>query len=303
MSRGFLWGFARPLIYWWCQWAHEKDSVIIALHFVLNIFAAPFFYFLQCSVRNEFQCDIVNQITPQSKSIDLYNHSHALCLLTSLCHSQSLMALKWFDTFIVLWNLSWKLTIVLNVCFCCRKCTWHFQPDHRAPPYSLQLGMWVYPTALWARPQEIPQLPRVHPVPSGTHTHPQPNQYCRTLFLTHWMLLWLYFYTQVLWCHILFRSSSWSMHARHLPRRTKGRMASSLPWTSVTLWPPSDTTCSHPLWRRTLSQWVFVSVSDLLTGFCTMSHYGCSEYPSLIGRSVFSGLQYLPCFWVANLCF
>ncbi len=50
------------------------------------------------------------------------------------------------------------------------------------------------------------------------------------------------------------RSCSWSMHARRLPRRTKGRMASSPPWTSVTLWPPSDTTCSHLLWRRTLSQ-------------------------------------------------
>lgn len=53
-----------------------------------------------------------------------------------------------------------------------------------------------------------------------------------------------------------FRSCSWSMHARHLPKRTKARMASSPPWTSVTLWPPSDTTCSHRLWRRTLSQWV-----------------------------------------------
>ena len=51
-----------------------------------------------------------------------------------------------------------------------------------------------------------------------------------------------------------FRSCSWSMHARHSPKRTKARMASSPPWTSVTLWPPSDTTCSHRLWRRTLSQ-------------------------------------------------
>lgn len=51
-----------------------------------------------------------------------------------------------------------------------------------------------------------------------------------------------------------FRSCSWSMHARHLPKRTKARMVSSLPWTSVTLWPLSDTTCSPLLWRRTLSR-------------------------------------------------
>lgn len=57
-----------------------------------------------------------------------------------------------------------------------------------------------------------------------------------------------------------FRSCSWSMHARHSPKRTKARMASSPPWTSVTLWPPSDTTCSHRLWRRTLSQWVCLCV-------------------------------------------
>lgn len=51
-----------------------------------------------------------------------------------------------------------------------------------------------------------------------------------------------------------FRSCSWSMHARHLPKRTKARMVSSLPWTSVTLCPLSDTTCSPLLWRRTLSR-------------------------------------------------
>ena len=87
---------------------------------------------------------------------------------------------------------------------------------------------------------------------------------------THWSVssfslrLWGdYIYTQhsgvmcSFFFFFFFRSCSWSMHARHSPKRTKARMASSPPWTSVTLWPPSDTTCSHRLWRRTLSQWVF----------------------------------------------
>lgn len=54
-----------------------------------------------------------------------------------------------------------------NVYLCCRKCAGHLQPDHSAPPYSFQLELWVHPSALWTRPQETPQLPRVHPIPAG----------------------------------------------------------------------------------------------------------------------------------------
>lgn len=85
-----------------------------------------------------------------------------------------------------------------------------------------------------------------------SHTHTHQSWVFHVLTKTKLCL------QSALWCHVLFfRSCSWNMHARRLPRRTKGRMVSSLPWTSVILWPPSDTTCSHPLWRRTSSRWVF----------------------------------------------
>lgn len=104
------------------------------------------------------------------------------------------------------------------------------------------------------------QLPRVHPVPAGTlitHTLTLISQISFFSSFSLWILLGLYLHSG-LWCHAVFRSCSWSMHARRLHRRTKGRTVSSPPWISVTLWPLLDTTCSHLLWRRTLSQWVFV---------------------------------------------
>lgn len=61
-------------------------------------------------------------------------------------------------------------TFSINVYLCCRECAGHFQPDHSAPPHSLQLGLWVHPPALRAWSQETTQLPRVHPVPAGTPT-------------------------------------------------------------------------------------------------------------------------------------
>lgn len=145
---------------------------------------------------------------------------------------------------------------------CRRECARHLQPDHSAPPHSLQLGLWVHPAALWARRQEGPQLPRVHPVPAGTlaiYRHPLISV---KFFTSPLRRLYLHsaFWCQVFFFSFFFRSCSWSMHARHSPKRTKARMASSPPWTSVTLWPPSDTTCSHRLWRRTLSQWVCLCV-------------------------------------------
>ena len=175
--------------------------------------------------------------------------------LSFFCHTQSFM-LCHLSGSLMIGPVGEKKKIYLYLC--CRECAGHLQPDHSAPPHSLQLGLRIHPSALWARRQEGPQLPRVHPVPAGTlaiYGHPLISV---KFFTTS--LRWLYLHS-AFWCHVFFffffRSCSWSMHARHSPKRTKARMASSPPWTSVTLWPPSDTTCSHRLWRRTLSQWVF----------------------------------------------
>lgn len=44
-------------------------------------------------------------------------------------------------------------------------------------------------------------------------------------------------------CVCCCRSCSWNMPARRLHKRTTTKVAPSLPWTSATSWPPSDTTC------------------------------------------------------------
>lgn len=86
---------------------------------------------------------------------------------------------------------------------CRRECARHLQPDHSAPPHSLQLGLWVHPTALWARRQEGPQLPRVHPVPAGTlaiYRHPLISV---KFFTSPLRRLYLH---SAFWCQVFFFS-------------------------------------------------------------------------------------------------
>lgn len=60
------------------------------------------------------------------------------------------------------------------------------------------------------------------------------------------------------------RSCSWSMPARLLHKKIRTKVAPSLPWTSATSWPPSDTTCWLHLLRRIWFQWVVEKVPHQL---------------------------------------
>lgn len=126
------------------------------------------------------------------------------------------------------------------------QCTTTFPLTGTVSSSVCTLGMTIRNTsATWSSPSSCRYA-------GHTHTHTHQSWVFHVLTKTKLCL------QSALWCHVLFfRSCSWNMHARRLPRRTKGRMVSSQPWTSVILWPPSDTTCSHPLWRRTSSRWVF----------------------------------------------
>lgn len=60
---------------------------------------------------------------------------------------------------------------------------------------------------------------------------------------------------------VCYRSCSLSTPARHLHKKTRAKAAPSLPWTSVTSWPPSGTTCWLRLSRRIwfqLSYYIFL---------------------------------------------
>lgn len=96
---------------------------------------------------------------------------------------------------------------------------------------------------------------------------------------------------------VVFRNCSWSTHARRLPRRTKGRMAPSPRWISVTLCPQSGTTCSHPSWRRISSRWVFLRA--LISSFKATRQMDKSQ-PSEYHKSPHSANLFLFFMWVSR---
>lgn len=95
---------------------------------------------------------------------------------------------------------------------------------------------------------------------------------CLTLILLYFLLprfwertlLFFFFYLfsiLTLCVCVCYRSCSLSTPARHLHKKTRAKAAPSLPWTSVTSWPPSGTTCWLRLSRRIwfqLSYYIFL---------------------------------------------
>lgn len=94
---------------------------------------------------------------------------------------------------------------------------------------------------------------------------------CLTLILLYFLLprfwertlLFFFFLFSILTLCVCvcYRSCSLSTPARHLHKKTRAKAAPSLPWTSVTSWPPSGTTCWLRLSRRIwfqLSYYIFL---------------------------------------------